>query len=449
MIKNKIKNIVLTPGHGGGDPGAVSNSGIQEAKQVIKICNYLAQYSNQFPMRAKITVEDAENRLNLAQSIQALNKKFWNIFNNNSADNFLLMEVHQDMNAPHLPLDRQKWQIGVYRYEGDKMSAEFASELIENCIANGAYAGTPSREDFDGSWPKGHYLPWRGFYLGFIQHTKALSMILECGYVSAEHTEEELQKLAWIIYQSLYEMIEGKKLIYNNQLQQEEIMFGQKKEELWNRLISDGGQYMDNARREVIRYALDNNDFNYIAGELVGSWRDIESLHKQIMELKNEVARLSIQQDNFLATQQDILANNVRIENPPVNFNNEAVLNMSPLNSTVDSIKTINHLNLKDKVLNSFKNLTANDKVKNASTDLINETAQATKTKSWKRFTTSLVYFFLTIGVVILNSIFPNNQAIDGIYQFISNTENLALITMLTGGYITGQTLTDIFVKNK
>jgi hypothetical protein len=122
---------------------------------------------------------------------------------------------------------------------------------------------------------------------------------------------------------------------------------------------------------------------------------------------------------------------------------------MSPLNSTIDSIKTINHLNLKDKVLNSFKNLTANDKVKNASTDLINETAQATKTKSWKRFTTSLVYFFLTIGVVILNSLFPNSQAIDGIYQFISNTENLALITMLTGGYITGQTLTDIFVKNK
>lgn len=441
MIKNKIKNIVLTAGHGGGDSGAVSNSGRQEAIQVIKICNYLAQYNNQFPMRANIIVEDAENRLNLAQSIQALNKKFWNVFNNNSADNFLLMEIHQDMNAPHLPIERQKWQIGVYRYEGDNMSKQFASELIENCIANGAYAGSPSRDDFDGSWQKGHYLPWRGFYLGFIQNTKALSMILECGYVSAEHTEEELQKLAWIIYQSLYEMIEGKKLIINNNTNnQEEIMFGQKKEELWNRLITDGGQYMSQDRQAVIRYALDNNDFNYIAGELVGAWKDIEGLHKQIMELKNDVARISMQQDTFLSKQQEILANNVTLENPPVYFeaveakkeNEVKKISHLTMGNSISDNSVINSGNkIQDIINNTIKKVTGSDnttmpKVVSENDKTLNRHINQTVTALIIALSTLIVKYMnqalgWDVSVELFNSIINVNFIVDTLTNLISS----------------------------
>jgi hypothetical protein len=98
---------------------------------------------------------------------------------------------------------------------------------------------------------------------------------------------------------------------------------------------------------------------------------------------------------------------------------------------------------------NTIKKVTGNDKIKKASTKIINEAVTATKTKSWKRFAFSLLYFLLTIGAVILSSIFPDNQAINRVYEYVSNTDNLAFITMITGGYITGQTLTDILFKKK
>jgi N-acetylmuramoyl-L-alanine amidase len=206
----RINKIILTPGHGGGDPGAVSDNKT-EAVNVVKIAKYIQEYENQLPIiNADVEILDIDNKLGLAATIAEANRRYKE-YSLNSNNNVLLIELHQDQNAPQLQDEQEQKQMGIYYFQNDRQSLELADELAKKFISYGAYnINDGTLENFAGTWRRGHYLEWQGYYLGFINQTNCWSIIIESGYISAPNTDEDLKRFAFWIYKALWEIKAGR-----------------------------------------------------------------------------------------------------------------------------------------------------------------------------------------------------------------------------------------------
>lgn len=209
MPLNQINKIVITPGHGAGDPGAVSGDKT-EASNNIKICQYLQELANTRPIPGcSLEILDPNNTLGLQGAIDTINNKY-EAYANDKSNNVLAIEIHQDMNAPQLPDEQENTQMGVYYFANDNQSLELADELSKKWITYGAYHVLDGQPDnFAGTWRRGHYLDWAGYYLGFVNFINCWSIIIENGYISGRNSDEDLRRFAVWIYKSLYEVKTG------------------------------------------------------------------------------------------------------------------------------------------------------------------------------------------------------------------------------------------------
>jgi hypothetical protein len=83
----------------------------------------------------------------------------------------------------------------VYYYQDDEYSSQLANFFVQSFIDDGSYNGTAhNRTDFEGSWAKGHYLPWAGYRLGWIERTTAFAQLFECGYIAGRNSDEDLEE---------------------------------------------------------------------------------------------------------------------------------------------------------------------------------------------------------------------------------------------------------------
>jgi N-acetylmuramoyl-L-alanine amidase len=284
-ILQDINKVVITAGHGGGDPGAVSGQRT-EAGNVIKICQYIQQfYDNDKINNLIIEIIDPKNELNLQPAIDILNARY-PAYNPNSGNNVLAIEVHQDQNAPNLPQDQQDRQMGIYYFQNDTHSQELATEMTKKFISYGAYNvqdGNP--ENFNGTWRRGHYLEWQGFYLGFVNNVNAWSIIIECGFVSGNNSDDDLKRFAWWIFQSLKEIKVGQSVMQNNH-QLEPVT----KKEL---MLASNPYYLG---------LLKDKNTDLAVKDLVDRDIEIQELKASILDLNQQVAKV----EEFVAKYQSL-----------------------------------------------------------------------------------------------------------------------------------------------
>lgn len=317
---HKINKIIITPGHGGGDSGAISYSKY-EAINVAKICTYIQELADGNPIPGvKLETLDPKNSLGLQETINKLNKLYTS-YSENTNDNVLAIEIHQDMNAPHLINQQQNTQMGIYYYQGDKQSLALADALAKKFISYGAYnVEDNSLDNFAGTWRRGHYLPWAGYYLGFIEKTNCWSLIIECGYISGRNSEEDLRQFAKWIYQGLWEIRTGQtfnnninnKIMSQFHLQTEEQLTEWVKKHGVARIKESGGKdyfaiekrlkeleksiedfleiisKSNNKRREDIINATNANNLALIGFELTNAWSENEKKDQKIQEIEEK-----------------------------------------------------------------------------------------------------------------------------------------------------------------
>jgi hypothetical protein len=284
----KFNKFVFTPGHGGGDPGAVSGT-VLESNNVTKICRFIDEISRSTPIDgASIAILDRDNNLGLQSTINEANN-LYRSYDNKRDDNTIIFEIHQDMNAPHLEDEKEKKQMGVYYFNGDPLSANIADAIVNKFISFGSYnVNDGNLSNFNGTWRQDHYLDWAGYHLGFIHHTNPLSMIIECGFVSGNHSDDELKTFAKWIYSAIYELKTGKT--------KQQIMYDNEKNK-FNSIIErlqGAGIYDANFVKDAVRPRLDmdgmyrfTNDF--ITDELIKQFNFNREKTVQIKELSDKL----------------------------------------------------------------------------------------------------------------------------------------------------------------
>ena len=432
-VLDKINKIVFTPGHGGPDSGAVRGDGLKEADTTRIICDSISELSNQYETNGlEIVIEDKLNQLNLTGVVGFFNKKYKQ-FNKSINNNTLVVEIHQDGNYPQAELERQNKQMGTYYYQGDRESKELAYALRQKFVEYGAYNATPEQyEDFNGTWAKGHYLPWRGFHLGFIQNTKALSLIIECGYISGSNRQEDLDRFAMWIFRAFVEL-KGRKPATRR---------GKKEMEKTNMIIPEiqraisSLQNINEEEKANLIYSLreGSNDPTYIARVLADKQRDINLFYESKIKLEEELKALK-ENSNQIVTYNPSQASQVAKE--PL------------LDDNYTSTPRIKHVQMNtpniDGFVNRIKEISDNRQLQDSTNNFVAEAGKAIKQKSWKRFTITLLYFLLTAGSLIFSVLYPEQKWITEIVnQTVKNDTMGALLALVTGGYITAQTITDI-----
>lgn len=324
MPLQDINRVVITPGHGGGDPGAVAN-GRTESENVIKICQYLQQcYNNDRIDGLLVEIIDPQNKLNLQPSIDLLNDRY-PAYNPSTNNNVLAIEVHQDQNAPNLPADQQNRQMGIYYFQNDSHSQELAIELTKKFISYGAFDvqdGNP--ENFSGTWRRGHYLEWQGFYLGFVNNTNAWSVIIECGYVSGNNSDDDLKRFAFWIFQALKEIKTGRGIATNNNINQ---LQPATKKEL---ILASNNYYLG---------LLKDKNTELAVNDLVDRDIEIQELKAKVLNLNKQVEKVN----QFIQKYEDLEVEFNKVKNKVVipassNVNDNISINNSKNASELNSV---------------------------------------------------------------------------------------------------------------
>jgi N-acetylmuramoyl-L-alanine amidase len=156
--------IVLDPGHGGNDPGAIGPGGTHEANVTLAVIRYLEEELKQMGWRTSLARTD-DSEIDLAPRVAVANKQ--------KAD--LFVSVHCNS------LDRN-WVKGIETYYRNPFSVPLAKKLHASLVGK---LGSPDRG-----------IRYANFYV--IHHTTMPAVLCEIGYVS--HPEEE-RNLADPVYQ--------------------------------------------------------------------------------------------------------------------------------------------------------------------------------------------------------------------------------------------------------
>ncbi|MBC7542807.1 MAG: N-acetylmuramoyl-L-alanine amidase [Candidatus Sericytochromatia bacterium] len=156
--------IVLDPGHGGHDPGAIGPGGTQEKAVTLSVIRMLEEELHRMGWRTSLARHD-DSEIDLAPRVA--------VANTTKAD--LFVSVHCNS------LDRN-WIQGIETYYRNPFSIPLAKKLHASLVGN---LGSPDRG-----------IRYANFYV--IHHTTMPAVLCEIGYIS--HAEEE-QKLSDPAYQ--------------------------------------------------------------------------------------------------------------------------------------------------------------------------------------------------------------------------------------------------------
>lgn len=187
-ISNKV--IVIDPGHGGVDPGAVSKNGVKEDEINLKIALNLKRLIEQSGGIVIMTREKDEGLYSDgAKTLREMKtedlKKRKEIVDNSDADLFISIHLNSFI-RPSYSGAQTFYQKGSV--EGEKLALTIQKEL-KNILNKENRREPQQRQDV---------------YL--LKETKIPSVLVECGFLS-NATEEQLlkdlmyqEKIAWAIY---------------------------------------------------------------------------------------------------------------------------------------------------------------------------------------------------------------------------------------------------------
>jgi len=175
-----IANLVyLAAGHGGNDSGAMSpDNKHAERDQAIQIVDEVARL-----LRAhRIKVEIDPPSYDTHQSIARVNGRYPNF------GSAFGIEIHRD-SADTIKEPAASLRCGVYR--GTRPSSvALGKKMVGAMIKAGAHST---------SWNRSHTSSGHGS-LAWVRQVKVLSVLMECGFMEGNNSEEHLIRLAGIAF---------------------------------------------------------------------------------------------------------------------------------------------------------------------------------------------------------------------------------------------------------
>jgi hypothetical protein len=245
--------------------------------------------------------------------------------------------------------------------------------------------------------------------------------------------DEELKELAFIIYQSFYEMFENQKIVTNN-INLNKNMNENNIKQMFERIDYYNPDQFRNGIANELKNAFATNDYDFFVKK---------GIHDPLLENQNLQNRLNSINQNQIVD----YTNNNRIKDE--NLQQVDSINSVNLRNKVNfaSENQIEEKNLKLSFFDRFKEIFGKKEVKDLVDKTINDSTTAIKEKSYKRFAVTVAYFLLTLIAVILDSMYANNATITAIIEVLKSPNTIGILS----GYIGVQTVTDIFriSKNK
>lgn len=181
----RVTSVILSAGHGGGDPGAV-NGIHREADQTKRIVDWMADYLREFHVPTVIVPHD----LGLSAGIAWVNARFgygptW------------ALEIHRD-SAEGLERVDASYRCGIYAGASNS-SREVGDFMRAAMIKHGAHLKTWHRPDTQSRHKR----------LAWIRQTRPLAHLLEMGFMEGDNSPAHLQLLAQIAAKSVAEAVVG------------------------------------------------------------------------------------------------------------------------------------------------------------------------------------------------------------------------------------------------
>ena len=177
--------VVLSAGHGAGDPGTVIGD-FKEADQAIIMVDEVAKQLK----KKGITVDLVPHENGLKTAIQYVNARY------DTGDAWAI-EIHRSP-ADGLPVKQASLRCGVYYYPS-QASTEIGIFMANALKRFGADGTSWARPDTESGFTR----------LGWIRDTKPVAHLLELGCMEGDNSKRHLLKLAKIATQSLYEAFTG------------------------------------------------------------------------------------------------------------------------------------------------------------------------------------------------------------------------------------------------
>lgn len=197
-IRNKV--IMIDPGHGGIDPGAVGRTGVLEDEINLKIAFKLRKLIEQFGGVGLMIREDdsglySEGKSRIRDMKNEDLRERHRIINESGAD--ILISIHLNF-FPQSQYYGAQCFYNKGDEEGKKLAELIQAELIDVIKNN----NTRKAKSIDNVY--------------ILKNNKMPSVLIECGFLS-NHKEERLlqnenyqEKLAWAIFMGVMKYFEGK-----------------------------------------------------------------------------------------------------------------------------------------------------------------------------------------------------------------------------------------------
>ncbi len=196
--------VVIDPGHGGEDGGAVGVNGSVEKDINISISQKLYRFINVFT-DVKCFMTRYTDKL-LYKSGQENRKKFYDLKNRveiiNSYENPVVISIHQNK----FPVSKYKG-LQVYYSPNNKMSAIFAKNIQEK---SKVYLSPENTREIKKA----------GNNIYLMKNLNCPAILIECGFLSNPHEEKLLldkdyqRKIAFVVFSSFFESFSNK--FYNS-----------------------------------------------------------------------------------------------------------------------------------------------------------------------------------------------------------------------------------------
>ncbi len=181
----RVATVILSAGHGGGDPGAV-NGPHREADQAIMIVDWMADMLRRWQVPVHIVPHD----LGLRDGIAWINARF-------SYGTTWALEIHRD-SAEGLTVDDASYRCGIYT--GASESSRAVGAFMRSAlIKHGAHSKSWCRPDTESRHKR----------LAWIRQPKPLSHLLELGFMEGSNENGHLRRLAEIAAKSVAEAVGG------------------------------------------------------------------------------------------------------------------------------------------------------------------------------------------------------------------------------------------------
>lgn len=181
----RVATVILSAGHGGGDPGAV-NGEHREADQAKLIVGWMADLLRLWHVPTIVVPHD----LGLSAGIAWVNNRF-------GYGTTWALEIHRD-SADGLAMGDASYRCGIYT--GASASSRAVGAFMRTAmIKHGAHWKSWCRPDTES---RHHRLAW-------IRQPKPLSHLLELGFMEGDKSNGHLRRLAEIAAKAVAEAVGG------------------------------------------------------------------------------------------------------------------------------------------------------------------------------------------------------------------------------------------------